>query len=111
MTIYERIKQLRTEQKMSQAELAKRLGYTDRSTISKIEAGVVDIGQKKIMEFAEVLGTTTSYLLGETVADAQDRLEISGTDGITNDIMKKVQSMTTEELLELRGYIHGRFGK
>lgn len=114
-TIYERIKQLRIEKGLSQRELALKLGYNDRSTISKIEAGLVDIGQSKIKEIAEVLETTPAYLLGETAADAQAAADqatvLDGVDGITLEIMKKVKNMTTEELLELRGYISGKFGK
>ena len=32
--------------------------------ITKIESGKVDISQKKILAFAQVLNTTTSYLMG-----------------------------------------------
>ena len=49
---------------MSQDELAKRMGYKDRSMITKIESGKVDISQKKILSFARVLNTTPSYLMG-----------------------------------------------
>ena len=38
-TMYERIKRLREEQNISQEELAKRSGYSNRSTITKIEKG------------------------------------------------------------------------
>lgn len=61
---YIRIKQLRQQLKMSQGELAIRTGYTDRSTIAKIEAGKIDIGQKKLVVFAEALETSTAYLMG-----------------------------------------------
>lgn len=61
---YIRIKQLRQQLKMSQGELAIRTGYTDRSTIAKIEAGKIDIGQKKLVVFADALETSTAYLMG-----------------------------------------------
>ena len=64
MTLYERIRKLRIEQEMSQEELAFALGYKDRSMITKIEAGKVDISQKKISAFAKALSTTTAYLMG-----------------------------------------------
>ena len=47
-TIYERIRRLRQENNMSQDELAKKTGYTSRSTINKIEAGKIDISRAKI---------------------------------------------------------------
>lgn len=61
---YDRIRQRREELGLSQSELAARLGYSDRSTIAKIEKGVNDITQSKIVAFAEALETTTAYLMG-----------------------------------------------
>ncbi len=65
-TLYARIKKRREELEMSQAELADELGYTDRSSIAKIEKGVNDITQSKIIAFAEALHTTPAYLMGWT---------------------------------------------
>ena len=66
MTIYERIRQLRINAGMSQDDLAHAMGYKDRSMITKIESGKVDISQKKIISFARVLNTTPGYLMGWT---------------------------------------------
>ena len=49
---------------MTQEELAKRMGYKSKSTINKIELGINDIPQSKIVKFAEVLGTTPAQLMG-----------------------------------------------
>ena len=65
-TLYQRIRERREALKLSQAELAERLGYSDRSTIAKIEKGVNDITQSKISAFAEALATTPAYLMGWT---------------------------------------------
>ena len=62
-TMYERIRDLRIARGMSQDDLAKAMGYSDRSMITKIEGGKVDISQKKIVAFAEILGTTPRYLM------------------------------------------------
>ena len=67
--IYRNIKLLRLEKGWSQTELAKRVGYSDKSMIAKIENGKVDLPQSKIIEFAEVLGTTPTDLLGWTSSD------------------------------------------
>lgn len=40
------------------------MGYKDRSMITKIESGKVDISQTKVVEFAKVLNTTPGYLMG-----------------------------------------------
>lgn len=62
-TMYERIRDLRIEKGMSQDDLARAMGYSDRSMITKVEGGKVDISQTKIVAFAEVLGTTPRYLM------------------------------------------------
>ena len=66
MKISDRIKLRREALGISQEELARTLGYKDRSTISKIEAGINDINQAKIEAFAEALHTNIFYLLGTT---------------------------------------------
>lgn len=62
--LYSNIKRLREEQGLSQDALAKLTGYTDRSSITKIEKGLVDLQQSKIELFAKALGTTTKDLVG-----------------------------------------------
>lgn len=59
-----RIKKQREELGMTQEELAKKLGYKSKTTIGKIETGVNDITQSKVVDFAKALNTTPSYLMG-----------------------------------------------
>lgn len=74
-TMYDRIRDLRIEKGLSQDDLARLLGYKDRSMITKIEGGKVDISQKKIVAFAQALDTTPRYLMdGETEDDDLDRI-------------------------------------
>lgn len=68
-TTYTRIKALRTELNLSQTELANRVGYSDKTAIAKVEAGKVDLPQSKVIAFAKALGTTPSYLIGESKID------------------------------------------
>lgn len=63
MTLGDRIRSRREELRMSQEELATRLGYKSRSTIAKIESGENDLTQSKIVAFAEALSTTARWLL------------------------------------------------
>ena len=58
----DRVKKRRLALGLSQDELAKQLGYTDRSTIAKIEAGKNDIPDNKVPAFAKALGTTPEYI-------------------------------------------------
>lgn len=64
MNLYEKIKMLRKQKKISQEKLAALTGYSDRSSITKIEQGKVDLPETKIKLFANALGTTPAYLLG-----------------------------------------------
>lgn len=49
---------------LTQEELAAKVGYKTKSAINKIELGVRDLPQKKIVQFAEALGTTPGVLMG-----------------------------------------------
>lgn len=66
MQTHENIKRLREKQGMSQEELALKVGYRDRSSIAKIEAGLVDLTQSKIAAFAAALFVTPAQLMGIT---------------------------------------------
>lgn len=73
--IGKRIKDLRTELNMTQEELASKCGYKSRSTINKIELGINDIPQSKIVLFAEALGVSVSNLMNwEEVQKKNDNL-------------------------------------
>lgn len=62
--IGQRIKSYREAMKMTQEDLAQKMGYKSKTTIAKIEAGINDITQSKIIAFAKALNTTPSYLMG-----------------------------------------------
>ena len=64
LELYRNIKELRKQNKWTQEDLAKRMGYNDRSSIAKIEAGKVDLSQRKIVEFARVFGVDPGALMG-----------------------------------------------
>ena len=48
----------------TQEELAAKMGYKTKSAINKIELGINDVAQSKIVRFASVLGTTPAHLMG-----------------------------------------------
>lgn len=63
MTIGEKIKNRRIELGWSQQTLATKMGYTNKSTITRIEKGYNDVSQKNIAKFADVLGVSIAYLM------------------------------------------------
>lgn len=78
-TIGARIKARRLELKMTQRDLAARMGYTDHTTITRIESGKTDPPQSRVAQFAKVLGVTPGHLMGwdkepEDLADVAARV-------------------------------------
>ena len=59
-----RVRLRREELSLSQEQLAQRMGYRSKSSITKLEKGVNDIPQAKLEELAAALETTPAYLLG-----------------------------------------------
>ena len=83
LVLYENIRRRREELGISQEELANMLGYKSRSSINKIEKGINDIPQSKIVEFAKALRITPEELMGwklpndkEKHFDAMDVIKI-----------------------------------
>ena len=54
----------RKELGLSQEELAQRMGYRSKSSITKLEKGINDLPQSKVEELAAALETPPAYLLG-----------------------------------------------
>lgn len=80
--LYERIKQRREELNLTQEELAKKLGYKSRSSINKIELGLNDLSQSKIVEFANALKVSPAYLMGWEHDNLDDKIR---------SLMKKIR--------------------
>lgn len=106
MKLYSNIKMLREQLGLSQEELAHKVGYKDRTSIAKIEAGKIDIPQSKIIAFAHALNTTPVELMGwenkgyytdpETAAYAEElrtnnemKMLFSAAKDISKESMKK----------------------
>ena len=62
-SVGKRIRQLRLAAGMSQDTLAKKAGYTSRSSINKIELGYTDIPLLKIISLAEALSVSPIEIL------------------------------------------------
>ena len=83
--IYKRIRARREELGLSQEELASRMGYKSKSSINKIEMGINDIPQSKVLAFARALDTTTAYLMGcDDEEDSADAGSTSPTQGLSD---------------------------
>lgn len=58
------ISRRRKELGMTQEELALKMGYKSKSTINKIELGINDIPQSKLVKFSEALDLPLDKLMG-----------------------------------------------
>ena len=95
LKLYENIKRLREEKGLSQEALAKLTGYTDRSSITKIEKGQVDLQQSKIELFAKALGTTSKDLVGWDDVETK-----SSKKGVTINVLGRVAAGIPIEAIE-----------
>lgn len=75
MTVSDRIRLRRIELGLSQDELARKMGYSSKSAVSRTENAGDDIGQKRIIAFANALNCTPSYLMGWTEVKPTDYFE------------------------------------
>ena len=110
LSLYENIKKFRLQAKMSQDELARRTGYTDRSSIAKVEKGMVDLSQSKIKQFADALGVTQGELLGWD----EDKKETVPEDGLSESkrqLLALAESCTEEDAEKLLQMMQILLGK
>ena len=78
METHENIKYFRELRGFSQSQLAKMVGYNDRSSIAKVEAGLVDLSQSRIAAFAAALSVTPARLMGigDPVVEAEETVSV-----------------------------------
>lgn len=80
MKLYENIRARRIALKMTQQELANKMGYKSTSTIAKIESGENDIPQAKIIAFANALSTTPAALMGINTKNLEEEERLNEPD-------------------------------
>lgn len=102
-TVGENISLIRKQLGWTQEELALRMGYKSKSTINKIELGINDIPQSKIVKFAEVLGTTPAQLMGWEEEEKTPPEEPKLTEGeqILLDLFNRVPKDKQELVLQM----------
>lgn len=96
MTVGERVKLLRERKGMTQAELAEKLGYKTKSSVTHIECGR-DIPRSLVVRLAEILETTPAYLMGWENENAPD--------DVRSVIIAKVNQLSDSQLDRLLGYL------
>ena len=94
MTLGEKVKLKREELGLSQEELAEKMNYKSKTSIHKIEQDITDLPLSKVKELANVLKTSSAYLMGWE--DEKDKMinEIFNTEMIDSSVL-------TEEISQL----------
>lgn len=100
--IGEKIKEKREKMNLSQEQLAEKLGYKSKTSIHKVEQGMTDLPQSKIIEFAKALNTTPAYLMGWV----NEKIEENISDNIID--LKKLEDRKNNLLLEAISKIESR---
>lgn len=95
MTLGERVRQLRQKAGMTQDALAKEIGYSTKTSISKIENNILDINQSTIVALARALKTTPSVIMGWTDIDEKSTPTSELADMLPDENIYKIPVFST----------------
>ena len=103
MEIGEKIRNRRMELGWSQRDLADKMGYTNNSTIAKIELGTVDVTQSRVIQFSKVLNVPISYLIDwdeEAKKPSPDNCTLTEKEFLWLDLFRELPESKQDEVLE-----------
>ena len=101
-TVGENIANLRKRLKWTQEELAIKVGYKSKSTINKIELGINELPQNKIISFAEVFGVTPAQLMGWDLEESPSKeLELTENEKKLLDLYRNASNENKELIVEM----------
>ena len=95
-----RIMERRQQLGLTQEELAFRMGYKTKSAINKIELGINDVSQSKVVKFAEALHTSVAYLVGWD-GDEKKPTEDDGLSEAKKELIDRIKKLPEEQVLAL----------
>lgn len=99
------VKRIRKLKNLSQEELAKRSGYSDKSTISCIESGKRDCSQRQILAIANALGVSPGELFeSREVRETKDSVSVRCKGGNTEVVLngQKISGNITHLSMEIK---------
>ena len=100
MTLGEKIKVLRKNKNLTQADLAKMCGYRSLTTINKIELGINQVPISTVEKLATALDVTPAYLMGWAEVMEDKRID----DG-HRELVALIEQLTDEEVAELSNFV------
>lgn len=102
----QRIKAMRLKNDLTQSELAEKMGYSEKSSIARIEHGQVDLPASKVEEFSNVLHCSITYLMGWEEKPAAKQSDAHVDDALLKRLlayMKFLNPKGIDELLKRAG--------
>lgn len=109
MTIGDRVKARREELNMTQQELSNKMGYSNKSAISRIETSGNKISIKRVSALADALDCSSSYLMGWADINGNDINDIPEYDPqiqeVTDLFLKLNQEQKQTVLNMLRSFV------
>ena len=103
MTVADRIKDLRVKQGLSQDDLAKKMGFKNRSSVTQVEKSGNDITLRKVEKYAKALGVSPAYLMGWEDYDIVINPSEPG-DPIIVEVKRISEDMSTDSKIQLLNY-------
>lgn len=100
MTLGEKIKVLRKNKNLTQADLAKMCGYRSLTTINKIELGINQVPISTVEKLATALDVTPAYLMGW-----EEVMEDKRMDSGHRELVALIEQLTDEEVAELSNFV------
>ena len=98
-----KIKELRQKNNISQTELAKKLGVSQKS-ISNYEKGLTDPDIKTLMKLAECFHTTVDNLIGNETPYLLDKSQFTPAQ---LEIIDKIKALSEDTCQKIDAYIEG----
>lgn len=104
-----RVKMFREQRNMSQEELAIKLNYSSKTSISKIESGEARIPTSKIFDFADALGVSVDDLLMSTTLETSEvkdnASELASNLDTMQNILRMLANMDSKKLTQIESII------
>ena len=112
MEIGEKIRNRRMELGWSQRDLAAKMGYTNNSTIAKIEQGKTDVTQSRVIQFSKVLNVPIAYLMDwddGTKKPSLDKLTLTERELLLLDLFRQIPEKEQDLVLDkIRNALNNR---
>lgn len=104
--IGKKIKKRRLELGLTQTQLALKVGYKSKTSITKIESNVNDVPRDTLLKFAEALDVPLEYLMDIDVDYDKVEREAWSLNALQNDVMELVRRLNDDEIKELKNFIN-----